>query len=166
MNWLDITIVCLAVIGFIKGCLDGFIRQIAMLIALVAAIYLCSAVAVYLREFILGTGWFPERGVTVVSYVLAFLLIVGAVTLAGSILHKMMNVTPLSLPNHLAGGIFALGFTVLVISLTLNIIDYSDPNSVLIPQDVKNKSRLYRSVKKVIPVVYAGNLFQKEGIII
>jgi membrane protein required for colicin V production len=164
MNWLDITIACLAVTGFVKGYSDGFIRQMVMLIALVAAIYLCAAVAVYLRGFVRETGWLPERGVTVVSYVLAFLLIVCAIILVGNILHKVMDVTPLSFPNHLAGGVFALGFTILLVGLTLHVIDGSDRHSVLIPQDVKDKSRLYHPVKKIVPAVYIGSLFESEDL--
>ncbi|MDR1601021.1 MAG: CvpA family protein [Tannerella sp.] len=162
MNWLDITIVCLAVIGFVKGYSEGFIRQMVMLIALIAAIYLCAAVAVYLRGFIRETGWLPEHGVTVASYVLAFLLIVCVITLVGNILHKIMDVTPLSFLNHLAGGVFALGFTILLVGLTLHVIDGSDHDSILIPQDIKNKSRLYHPVKKIVPTVYIGTLFEGE----
>ncbi|MDR2119961.1 MAG: CvpA family protein [Tannerella sp.] len=163
MNWLDITIICLAAAGFVKGCSDGFVRQIVMLIALVAAIYLCSAVAVYIREYIREAGLMPAHAVTVVSYVLAFLLILCVIALVGHILHKIMDVTPLSLPNHLAGGIFALTFTVLFISLMLNIIAFSDRNSVLIPSEVKSRSRLYLPVKRVVPAIYAGNLFRRGG---
>ncbi|MDR0757584.1 MAG: CvpA family protein [Tannerella sp.] len=162
MNWLDITIVCLAVIGFVKGYSDGFIRQMVMLTALVVAIYLCGAVAVYLRSFILETGMLPERGVTVVSHVLAFLLIVCITVFAGNILHKAMDVTPLSFPNHLAGGVFALGFTLLLVSLTLNVIDGSALRPVLIPQDIRNESRLYHPVIKIVPAVYIGSLFEGE----
>jgi membrane protein required for colicin V production len=165
MNWLDIALICLVIIGFIKGYSDGLIRQVVMLIALIVAIYLCSAVAVYIREYIRETDWLPEHGVTVVSYVLAFLLIVGVITFVGNVLHKMMDVTPLSLLNHLAGGASALVFTVLLLSLTFNIIDFSDRHSVLLPQKIKSKSRFYQPVKDVIPLVYIGNLFEPKEII-
>jgi membrane protein required for colicin V production len=164
MNWLDIALICLVIIGFIKGYSDGLIRQVVMLIALIVAIYLCAALAVYIREYIRETDWLPEHGVTIVSYVLAFLLIVGVITFTGNILHKMMDVTPLSLLNHLAGGAFALAFTLLLLSLTFNIIDFSDRSSVLIPQKVKNKSRFYRPIKNIIPLIYIGDLFEPEKI--
>lgn len=40
MNWLDIILVCLAGIGFVKGLFDGVIKQVVSLIALVVAIFL------------------------------------------------------------------------------------------------------------------------------
>ena len=39
MNWLDITLLCLAGIGFVKGLFDGIIKQVVSLIALVIAIF-------------------------------------------------------------------------------------------------------------------------------
>ncbi len=39
MNWLDIILVCLAGIGFVKGLFDGVIKQVVSLIALVVAIF-------------------------------------------------------------------------------------------------------------------------------
>ena len=41
MNWLDITLLCLAGIGFVKGLFDGIIKQVVSLIALVIAIFFC-----------------------------------------------------------------------------------------------------------------------------
>jgi len=164
MNWIDTVILILAVIGFIKGCSDGLIRQVVMLIALVAALYLCSTVAVYIRDFLYSSaGNFPEQGITVFSYILAFLLIVGVIVLAGYALHKMLDVTPLSLLNRLAGGVFSLVFTALLISLTLNIIDYSDRDSSLISKDTKEKSRFYEPVKAIIPMVYLNKLFELKN---
>ena len=42
MNWLDITLLCLAGIGFVKGLFDGIIKQVVSLIALVIAIFFCG----------------------------------------------------------------------------------------------------------------------------
>ena len=56
MNWLDITLLCLAGIGFVKGLFDGIIKQVVSLIALV----------IFLRE----SGGLAERiylGVGLVS---------------------------------------------------------------------------------------------------
>lgn len=159
MNWLDIVIICLAIIGFIKGYSDGFIRQVVTLVALITAIYFCSKVAVYLREFLLKSEWFPEYSVTVISYILAFVLIVGIVTLAGGIIHKLLDVTPLNLLNHITGGIFAVVATVVLLSLTLNLLEGLDRHSFLISQETKIESRFYLYVKNIVPAVYPADLF-------
>ncbi|MDR0348454.1 MAG: CvpA family protein [Tannerella sp.] len=159
MNWLDIAIMCLTVVGFIKGYSDGFIRQIATLIALVAAIWFCSKIAVFLREYILQTGWFPEHSITIISYIIAFILITGAVTLAGGIIHKVLDVTPLNLLNRMAGGVFAVMAIVVILSLTFNFLEELDPHSAVIPREIKIESQLYLYVKDRVPAVYPDNLF-------
>ena len=162
MNWLDITLLCLAGIGFVKGLFDGVIKQVVSLIALLVGIFFCTKAALWLRGYILALGWFPEQGVTVLSYVAGFLLIVGVILLAGEILTRVVGGTPLSVLNHLAGGVLGLCFMMAFISLLLNGMEMIDKGSVLIPRGAKVESRFYNSVKEIIPTIYFQNLFFKE----
>ena len=162
MNWLDITLLCLAGIGFVKGLFDGVIKQVVSLIALLVGIFFCTKAALWLRGYILALGWFPEQGVTVLSYVAGFLLIVGVILLAGEILTRVVGATPLSVLNHLAGGVLGLCFMMAFISLLLNSMEMIDKGSVLIQRQAKVESRFYNSVKEIIPTIYFQNLFFKE----
>ena len=162
MNWLDITLLCLAGIGFVKGLFDGVIKQVVSLIALLVGIFFCTKAALWLRRNILALGWFPEQGVTVLSYVAGFLLIVGVILLAGEILTRVVGATPLSVLNHLAGGVLGFCFMMAFISLLLNGMEMIDKGSVLIPRGAKVESRFYNSVKEIIPTIYFQNLFFKE----
>ena len=162
MNWLDITLLCLAGIGFVKGLFDGVIKQVVSLIALLVGIFFCTKAALWLRGYILALGWFPEQGVTVLSYVAGFLLIVGVILLAGEILTRVVGATPLSVLNHLAGGVLGLCFMMAFISLLLNGMEMIDKGSVLIPRGAKVESRFYNSVKEIIPTIYFQNLFFNE----
>ena len=142
MNWLDITLLCLAGVGFVKGLFDGVIKQVVSLIALLVGIFFCTKAALWLRGYILALGWFPEEGVTVLS-----------------ILHRLVDVTPLSLLNHLGGGLLGLCFMMAFVSLFLNGLDLIDRGSVLIPREAKVESRLYIPVKNIVPTLYFENLF-------
>ena len=162
MNWLDITLLCLAGIGFVKGLFDGVIKQVVSLIALLVGIFFCTKAALWLRGYILALGWFPEQGVTVLSYVAGFLLIVGVILLAGEILTRVVGATPLSVLNHLVGGVLGLCFMMAFVSLLLNSMEMIDKGSVLISRQAKVESRFYNSVKEIIPTIYFQNLFFKE----
>lgn len=162
MNWLDITLLCLAGIGFVKGLFDGIIKQVVSLIALLVGIFFCTKAALWLRGYILALGWFPEQGVTVLSYVAGFLLIVGVILLAGEILTRVVGATPLSVLNHLAGGVVGLCFMMAFVSLLLNSMEMIDRGSVLISREAKVESRFYNSVKEIIPTIYFQNLFFKQ----
>lgn len=159
MNWLDITLLCLAGIGFAKGLFDGMIKQVVSLIALLVAIFFCAKAAAWLRGYIVALGWFPAEGVTVLSYVAGFILILGVVLLAGELVHRVVGVTPLSVLNHLAGGLLGLGLMIVFVSLLLNILEGIDRGSVLIPREAKVESRFYHSVKEIVRTIYPGNLF-------
>ena len=133
MNWLDITLLCLAGIGFVKGLFDRVIKQVVSLIALLVGIFFCTKAALWLRGYILALGWFPEQGVTVLSYVAGFLLIVGVILLAGEILTRVVGATPLSVLNHLAGGVLGLCFMMAFISLLLNSMEMIDKGRTACP---------------------------------
>lgn len=158
MNWLDITLLCLAGIGFIKGLFDGVVRQVVSLVALAAAIFFCTKAAAWLREYIIGWG-FPDQGVTVLSYILGFLLIVGILLLAGEIMHRVIGATPLSILNHIGGGFLGLLIMVLFISLLFNLMEIMDSGSVLISAETKIESLFYYTVKQIIPTIYPRGLF-------
>ncbi len=159
MNWLDITLLCLAGIGFGKGLFDGFIKQVVSLIALVAAIFLCGEAAGWLRGYIVSLGWFPEQGVSVLSYVVGFILIMGVLTLAGVIVTKVIDATPLSVVNHLLGGALGLLLVMLFTSLSLNVLDFIDRSGVLISRETKVESRFFEPVRQIVPTLYPHNLF-------
>ena len=159
MNWLDITLLCLAGIGFGKGLFDGFIKQVVSLIALVAAIFLCCEAAGWLRGYIVALGWFPEQGVSVLSYVAGFILIMGVLVLAGEIVTKVIDATPLSIINHLGGGALGLLLVLLFTSLSLNLLDLVDRSGVFISQETKVESRFYEPIRQIVPTIYPHNLF-------
>lgn len=159
MNWLDVVLLCLAGFGFVKGLFDGIIKQVVSLIALVAAIFLCGEAAGWLRGYIVALGWFPEQGVSVLSYVAGFILIMGVLVLAGEIVTKVIDATPLSIINHLGGGALGLLLVLLFTSLSLNLLDLVDRSGVFISQETKVESRFYEPIRQIVPTIYPHNLF-------
>lgn len=159
MNWLDIVIVCLAVVGIVKGLFDGLIKQVVSLIALVAGIFLCGKAAVWLQGYITELDWIEPQWISIISYVLGFILIVGAVLLAGEIVHRLIGATPLSVINHLIGGAFGIIIMAIFISLFFNLLEYIDKGSALISVEAKLNSRFYMPVKEIVPTIFPYSLF-------
>jgi membrane protein required for colicin V production len=158
MNWLDIVILCFIGAGLIKGLFDGIIKQVVSLVALIAGIFFCGKMAGWLRT--LMTSWgLPEIGSSVTSYILGFLLIVGILILAGEIMHRVIDATPLSILNHLGGGIFGLLLMILFLSLTFNLLEVLDPRSALISNEIKIESRFYLFIKQIIPAIFPKGIF-------
>jgi membrane protein required for colicin V production len=158
VNWLDIVILCLAGAGLVKGLLDGAIKQVAALIALIAGILFCGMAANWLRGVMGGWG-LPEQGGSILSYILGFLMIVGLLVLVGEIMHRVIDVTPLSIINHLGGGLFGLLIMVLSLSLVFNIVEIVDPQSLLISRETKFASRFYLIIQSIIPAIFPNGIF-------
>ena len=160
MNWLDIVILCLVGFGLIKGLFDGVIKQVVAVVALIIGIYLCSGVANRLCDYLMLLEWFPQEAVLWTSYFLGFFLIVGIILLAGRIVHRIVNATPLSILNHLIGGLIGMALMAVFISAILNIIALVDIQSAILPQEIKEESRFYNSIKNIISSLFPGKLFE------
>jgi membrane protein required for colicin V production len=158
MNWLDIVVLCLAGAGLLKGLKDGVIKQTVSLVALILGIFFCGKAAAWLKTYISGWG-FPGQGVTILSYILGFLMIVGILLLAGEIMHRVVGATPLSLLNHVGGGLFGLLIMLLFISLLLNLLEIIDRGSVLLSIESKVESRFYYPVRQIIATIFPGDVF-------
>jgi membrane protein required for colicin V production len=159
MNWLDIVILCLTGVGLIKGLHDGVVRQVVSLAAMIIGIYLCAGSAEWIRGYLTKMEWFPQEVVVMTSYVLGFILIVGIILLIGQIVHRLISATPLSVFNHIVGGMLGLLMMALFISLVFNVIEMFDHQSVLLSQEIKVESRFYFYVKNIIPTFFPGNIF-------
>lgn len=154
MNWLDITFVCLIGLAVVKGLFDGVVKQVVSLIAVVVALLFTGKVAAFLLPYLAKLGWFEGNTLTVISYVSGFLIILAACILVAELLHKLIDVTPLGILNHLFGGLLG-GFTmVLFLSLFLNLWDMIDVNATILSPQIRKESRFYSDVKKVVPVIF------------
>jgi len=162
MNWLDITILILCIVGLVKGFYDGMIKQVVAVIALIIGIYLCSGVAKWLFAYLIQLEWFPQNVVLWFSYLIGFVLIVGIILTAGGIVHRLVSATPLSIFNHFIGGLAGFILMILIISVLFNLIELVDPLSSIITKDIKEESRFYTTIKRIIEDLFPGNLFDLE----
>lgn len=162
MNWLDITLLCLAGIGIVKGLFDGFVKQVVSLIALLLGFFFCSRVALWLQGYLLAADKADPQTVIVASYIIGFLLIVGFVISAGNLINRVINATPLGILNHLGGAFTGGIFTLFFICLVINGIDRFDTAHALIPQQIKTESFFYRPLQQISSTIFPKNLLWKE----
>ena len=52
-------------------------------------------------------------------------------------------------------------FMMFYLSLTLNVMEYIDRGSLLIPREAKVESKFYYSIKEIVPTIGPTNLFSK-----
>jgi Uncharacterized membrane protein, required for colicin V production len=156
MNWLDITIVVLVVAGIVKGLSDGLINQLFSILALIMAILFAGLVARPIRELfflIPGMAVRPEV-LSVISYILAFAVIMSIIALVGKLVNVVIKFTPAVVLNKAAGAILGAGLWLIALSLIINVVATFDANSALIKEDIKEGSILYEPVRHIVPDLY------------
>ena len=157
MNWLDIALILIVVAGLIKGLMDGFVKQLALFVALVVAIYFAGELATPMRLFVLkglGMQAMPQSLMTGLCYTVAFAIIVFIIVLLGKFIDLALKMTPAKPLNIIFGGVFGICVTILSLSLVLNVLAAFDSQSTLIPKQAQEKSRLYDKTKNIVPKVY------------
>lgn len=161
MNWLDITLVCLIGIALLKGLFDGVIKQVVSLIAVIVALMFAGKAGDIIRIYLVKMDWFPVSTLSVISYVLGFLVILAACILVAQLVHKLIDVTPLGILNHLFGGLLGALTMVLFLSLFLNLWDVVDSKEVLLSRQSRKESQLYAGIKAVVPAIFPKMDFRK-----
>jgi len=158
MFWLDIILIICLLTGIIKGLIDGLIKQVVALIALILAIFLSGAVAGWIRNFV---NEHFEMGDTVsplilnaIYYLLAFAVILSILIFLGNLISKAINYTPIGPINKIFGALFGGFFTLLCLSISLNVLAVFDPNSILITKQTQENSVYYDKIKEVFSHVY------------
>lgn len=141
----------------------GIIKQVVLLITLVIAIFSYRKAAVWLKGYISVLGWFPEEGITTLSYIADLILIMGVFILAGKLVTKAVRATPLSVINHLLDGFPGLLVALISTSLLLNTLEPVDRGSALIHHQSKIRPRFYYNVKQIVSTIFPHNLFSLGG---
>lgn len=159
MTWLDIVVLGLVGGGLVKGWHDGFVREVAVLGAVVAVIYCCSRVAHWLRALVLSAGWVSEGSVTFVSYIGAFVLIFATVRLAGRWIDHWVDESALNIPNRLAGALCAASVALFISSFTLNFVEGIDRHGFLLTEETKSRSRTYPFIRETVPTLFSPKFF-------
>ncbi len=158
MNWLDLFITVVTIIGLIKGLFDGMIRQVISLLALVIAIFCAGKLALPLRDGFLSLSFIVDNIhpyiITGICYLITFCFIIIFLSWLGKLLNKAINVTPAAFLNRVLGGLFGVFVVVLSMSLLCMMLTFFDPKSNLITQQTKQESVLYERVRNVVPALY------------
>ncbi len=164
MNWLDIALLILLLIGLWKGFLNGFFVELTSLVALVAAIYGAIHFSNYAGDWLLTHTQWDASTVTIVSFIATFIIIILVITYAGKLVTKLVNTIQLSFLNKIAGGAFGMLKLAFIGSVIIMFINSAGSEIQLIDRDTQDASIVYPYVEPVAPYLLpkileeAGNI--------
>ncbi len=108
MNWIDLVIVVILILSMVSGFINGLIREVASLAALIlgiwGAIKFSAFTAAKLYDFFDMSGHY----VGIIAFVITFGIIVVVIHFVGLLADKIADAAALGFINRLLGIVFGL----------------------------------------------------------
>jgi membrane protein required for colicin V production len=154
MNWIDLIIVIILIISLVRGFIDGFVKEVASLAALILGIW----GAIRLSSFTAGKlyDWFDMTGqyVGIIAFLITFGIIVIIIHFIGIIADKLINAVSLGFLNRILGIVFGLFKSVLIMSVFFVILNAIDERRPFLPKDTIEESKFYNPVADIAPALF------------
>lgn len=152
MNYFDIIagliLIFALIIGFKKGLIIELASLVALVIGLFGAIKFSDVTANYLSRY------FESNHLGLMAFIGTFILIVIAVHLVAKVVDKLVSAVALGPINRILGALFSLLKYAFILSVMIAVIDSFDSNSKLMPEDQKEKSKLYGTISAIAPSIF------------
>jgi membrane protein required for colicin V production len=154
MNYIDIIIIVILGIAMIRGFVNGFVRELASLAALIlgiwGAIKFSSFTAARLYDYFDMTG----KYVGIIAFIITFLIIVVIIHFIGLLVDKLMKAVALGFINKLLGIAFGLLKSVLILSVIFMVLNAIEQHRPFLPKEKIEGSMLYNPISDIAPAIF------------
>lgn len=154
MNYIDLVFAVILIIAAIQGFRKGFIVEVASLAALILGIWGGIKFSDWTAGFITETFGYHSENLTTFAFLITFIAIVILIHILGKVLDKMVKAVALGFLNRLAGIIFGVLKTAVILSIFLLLFDVMDENVHLLPSGQKVESKIYEPMKQLVPTLF------------
>ncbi|MFV0376119.1 MAG: CvpA family protein [Mangrovibacterium sp.] len=153
MNYIDIVLGIILLIAAVRGFLKGFIVELASLVALVLGLWGAIHFSHYIGNFLSDTFNWNSKHAGLLAFVITFLLILVLIYILGKSLTQVAEAVQLGFLNKLAGMLFGILKTAVILSMLLVFFDNVDKNSQFLSPEIKEKSQVYEPIKNLVPTL-------------
>ncbi len=153
MNYLDIVLGIVLLIGLWKGFSNGLFKELASLVAIVAAIYGATHFSNYAAVLITNNVNIDPKYVQLLAFAATFIVIVLGISLFGKLLTKIADSASLGFLNKLAGGIFGAVKLAFIVSSIWMFIKPINNGLHIIKKETIKSSILFNKVEAIAPIV-------------
>lgn len=149
MGTFDIIVGIVLIFFFLKGLKNGFIIELASVVALVlgiiAAVVFSDAVSQWLSDYI------TTRFLSILSFFIVLIAVVIAVNLVAKMLDRLIKAIALGWLNRLIGALFGVLKAALIISVLLLLLNVFGLSQRWFSTEMKSSSYLYRPLEDLAP---------------
>ena len=154
MNYIDLVLGIILIIAAIQGFRKGFIVEAASLAALILGIWGAIKFSDWTAGYISKTFNYHPEFLGTLAFLLTFIGIVVLIHILGKILDSTVKAVALGFLNRLAGIIFGVLKTAVILSILLLLFDPVDENVHILPSKQKAESKVYSSMKQLVPTLF------------
>lgn len=151
MNYIDIVLLALLILSAIGGFKNGLIAEVVSLATLVLGIWGAIEFSYITAEFLTEKLNLKTDHLNIISFIVTFVVIVILVHIVGNTINKMVEAVTLGFVNKLAGMVFAVLKSALILSIILLVFDRLDQDVKILPKKAKEQSRMYEPIKNFAP---------------
>ena len=148
MIWFDIIVLIVLLGAFIKGIRKGLAMQLAGFVAIIIGAIFAGKAADLIFPYILDVLNISANIAVMLSYALAFVIIVFGINLIGKMLHNIIEALHIGFINKILGAILGV-ITASIVNLTIML----DPEEDIITTRIKTESLFYSSIQKTAPTI-------------
>jgi membrane protein required for colicin V production len=156
MNSLDIGILLIAALFFIRGIFRGFVFELVTVVGLILGYIISITYMSLVSGYILSI--FPTAPESIINLISFFVLFVGTnliLRLVANIITKTLKIAMLGWLNRLLGGLLGMFKSILIMSIIVFIIDLIPFSSTLLEQIEVQSSQLYPILDMLGPRFYS-----------
>jgi len=154
MNWIDAVIVVILILSIITGFINGFIKEVASLAALIlgiwGAIRFSTFTAGKLYDYFDMTGQY----VGIIAFIITFCAIVIIIHFIGIVADKIVTSVSLGFVNRILGMGFGLLKSVLIMSVIFVVLNVIDSKRAFLPKDKIEESAFYNPISDIAPAIF------------
>ena len=154
MNWIDLIIVVILILSVIMGFINGLIKEVASLAALIlgiwGAIKFSGFTAGRLYDYFDITGHY----IGIISFLITFVIIVVIIHFIGIVADRIAEAASLSFVNRLLGMAFGLLKSILIMSVFFVILNAIDARRPFLPKQTIQESIFFNPISDIVPAIF------------
>ncbi len=154
MNYIDFIIIILLVLGLARGFTEGFIKELASLLALILGIWGAIKFSSYTSAQLYNSFDMSGKYIGVIAFMITFIIIVIIVHLIGLLIDRLVDTMALGFLNRLLGLAFGLFKNALILSVIIVILNTINTKRHFLPNEAISHSKLYNPVAKIAPAIF------------
>lgn len=151
---MDLIILVIIVIGVIKGWRSGLVKQVALIIGLIAGLLFARALYGMAAEWLAPTLGTSITLAQILAFIIIWIAIPIALSIVANILTKALDTIKIGWINRSLGSLLCVIKYILIIGVVINVIEFIDPKGHIVSQTKRENSTLYYPVK-----IFAGIFF-------